>query len=254
MLRLNINGWEIRTTFRFCMKLDMSANHAVGGSEGYSAHGTKGNIDVIFRKSFDLPQIRRAKCPARSRVHLCFTPRAAWYTLTYVKIEQLHLLPLSGPATLDSAIRLLAGALTLGAIVLLGRWLSVLTAPRPVAELPSAVITRPEWSTQAVSRLFGSGAQSSPLQAMVGLHLTGVFAGSKGGGFATIHTQRGEVPVFSGDEVAPGVILKHVERDRVILLVSGIQKELPLHETSVPAVVSPRAPYRRGSPSQAEEE
>ncbi len=133
----------------------------------------------------------------------------------------------------DSATRLLAVAFTLAAIILAGRWLTELTAPRPVAELPSAAIIQAESSTQTVSRLFGNG--SAQPQALEGLHLTGVFAGSKGGGFATIHTRTGDVPFFPGDEIVPGVILKQIESDRVILLSSGTQKELQLDENNPPA-------------------
>lgn len=66
------------------------------------------------------------------------------------------------------------------------------------------------------------------------MYLTGVFAGSRGGGFATIRTRTGDVHVFPGEEVAPGVILKQMERNRVILLSSGIEKELKLSESPVP--------------------
>ena len=153
-----------------------------------------------------------------------------------VKMERLHLPALSGPVIFDSAARLLAVAFTLAAIMLAGRWLTELTAPRPVAELPSATMTQPESSTKTVSRLFGSvGTQS---QALEGLYLTGVYAGSKGGGFATIHTRTGDVHVFPGDEVVPGVILKQIESNRVILLNSGTQKELQLRENNAPAPTS----------------
>ena len=171
-----------------------------------------------------------------------------------VKMERLHLPALSGPVLFDSAARLLAVAFSLAAVMLAARWLTELTAPRPVAELPSAPMTQPESSTKTVSRLFGSSATQP--QALAGLHLTGVFAGSKGGGFATIHTRTGDVPVFPGDEVVPGVILKQIESDRVILLTSGTQKELQLHENNAPAATSTpqAAPDRRRQRIQAEKE
>lgn len=155
---------------------------------------------------------------------------------------------------LDSGIRLLGVAFALAAIILASRWLTELTAPRPVAELPSAALTPPEPSTKTVSRLFG--AAGAPSQVLEGLHLTGVFSGSKGGGFATIHTQTGDVPVFPGDEVAPGIILKQIESDRVILLSSGTQKELRLHEDNTPAAAAPPPPnsFRRRPRSQGAEE
>jgi hypothetical protein len=151
----------------------------------------------------------------------------------------------------DSAARLFSVAFALAAIMLAGRWLTELTAPRPVAELPSAAMTQPEPVTKTVSRLFGSGG-SVQAQALEGLHLTGVFAGSKGGGFATIHTRTGDVPVFPGDEVAPGIILKQIESNRVILLTSGTQKELQLQENNAPITASIRqatASTRQASPS-----
>jgi hypothetical protein len=127
-------------------------------------------------------------------------------------------------------------AFTLAAILLAGHWLTELTAPRPIAVLPSAAIAPPVLSSGTISRLFGSGIVQ--LQALEGLQLTGVFTGSRGGGFATIHTRAGDVPVFAGDEVVTGVILKQIEGNRVILLTSGTEKELKLRESTVPAAPS----------------
>jgi hypothetical protein len=160
-----------------------------------------------------------------------------------VKMERLHLPTLSGPVIFDSGARLLAVAFSLAAVILAGRWLTELTAPRPVAELPSTPMTQPDSNLSTISRLFGTGTTQS--QALEGLHLTGVFAGSRGGGFATIHTRAGDMPVFRGDEVAPGVIVKQIESDRVILLNLGTQKELRLQEGYAPVV----APAPQASPS-----
>jgi hypothetical protein len=151
-------------------------------------------------------------------------------------MERLHLPALSGPVLFDFAARLLAVAFTLAAILLAGHWLTELTAPRPIAVLPSAAIAPPVLSSGTISRLFGSGIVQ--LQALEGLQLTGVFTGSRGGGFATIHTRAGDVPVFAGDEVVTGVILKQIEGNRVILLTSGTEKELKLRESTVPAAPS----------------
>lgn len=145
-------------------------------------------------------------------------------------MERLHLPALSGPVIFDSGARLLAVAFSLAAVILAGRWLTEVTAPRPVAELPSAPMAQTDSNPKTISRLFGTGAAQS--QALEGLYLTGVFAGSRGGGFATIHTRAGDVPVFRGDQVVPGVILKQIESDRVILLSSGTQKELRLNESN----------------------
>jgi len=154
-----------------------------------------------------------------------------------VKIERLNLPPLSGPAIFDSAGRLLTVAFALAGIILAAWWLTRLTAPRPVAELPSAVIAQPESGTGTISRLFATADVKS--EDVEGLQLTGVYAGTRGGGFATIRTRSGDVHAFPGDEVVPGIVLKHIERDRVILLVSGVEKELMLPEIAVPSAESP---------------
>ena len=156
-----------------------------------------------------------------------------------MKLERWHFSTLSGPAIFDSAARLATAAFTLVAVLLAGSWLSELTAPRPVAELPSTAMVQSESATGSISRLFASASVQAEVVAVEGLQLTGVYAGTRGGGFATIRTRSGDVHAFPGDEVAPGVILEHIERDRVIVLVSGVEKELMLPETAVPSAESP---------------
>lgn len=171
-----------------------------------------------------------------------------------MKLDRFHFPALSGPLLFDSAARVLTVVFALAAVILTGQWLTEFTAPRPVAELPSAAIAQPESATGTIRRLFaGESVQSQDLE---GLSLTGVYYGSQGGGFATIRTRSGEVHAFRGDEVAAGVILKHMERDRVILLVSGVEKELVLPETAVPAAEAPTqaAPNRPGQTFQVEQE
>lgn len=154
-----------------------------------------------------------------------------------MKLERLHFSTLSGPAIFDSAARLSTAAFTLVAVLLAGSWLSELTAPRPVAELPSTPMVQSESASGSISRLFATADVKS--EDVEGLQLTGVYAGTRGGGFATIRTATGDVHAFPGDEVAPGVILKQIERDRVILLASGVEKELMLPETAVPSAETP---------------
>jgi hypothetical protein len=171
----------------------------------------------------------------------------------YVKMQRLHLPALSGPVLFDFAARLFTVVFALAAIILAGHWLTELTAPRPVAVLPSTAISQPVSSAGMISRLFGSGVVQT--QALEGLQLTGVFGGVRGGGFATIHTRAGDVPVFPGEEVVPGVILKKIEGDRVILLTSGIEKELKLRETTVsPAASSPQTFQTPSSPTRVQGE
>ncbi len=171
-----------------------------------------------------------------------------------MKMERFRFHALSGPALFDSAARLFTVVFTLAAIILAGRWLTELTAPRPVAELPSATVAQPVSGTGAVSRLFGGGDVES--QTLEGFHLTGVFAGLRGGGFATIRTRTGDVHVFPGEEVVPGVTLKQMESDRVILLSSGVEKELKLRDNPAPpAALSPQAITNRPpQPVRAEQE
>jgi hypothetical protein len=154
-----------------------------------------------------------------------------------VNVELLKIPPLPLPAIFEASVRLLVIAIALGAIVLASRWLTDLTAPRPVARLPSAAFVQPETGIKTIGRLFGVG-ESRP-EAVEGLRLTGVFAGSRGGGFATFHTPNGDVSVFPGDEVVPGVKLKQIERDRVILLTAESMRELPLSNAQGAAAAAP---------------
>jgi hypothetical protein len=128
----------------------------------------------------------------------------------------------------DAAIRLLGLVLVIFAVLLASRWLTEWTAPRPVAKLPSMPMAPPENSVKMVGKLFGTSEVRT--QALDGLQLVGVFAGSKGGGFATFRTRSGAISVFTGDDIAPGVKLKQIERDRVVIVSAGIQKELRLAE------------------------
>lgn len=128
----------------------------------------------------------------------------------------------------DASVRLLGLLLILLAVLLAGRWLTELTAPRPVAKLPSISIAPQENNLKLVSKLFGAGETQS--QALDGLQLAGVFANSRGGGFATFRTRSGAISVFAGGDIVPGVKLKQIEGDRVIVTSAGIQKELRLSE------------------------
>jgi hypothetical protein len=177
-----------------------------------------------------------SKIPIQGQVKSMHNPLAKGLYFRAMKLERWHFPSLSGPAIFDSAGRLLTAAFALAAVILAAWWLTRLTAPRPVAELASVVIAQPESGTGSISRLFATANVQSP--DTEGLQLTGVYAGTRGGGFATIHTRTSDVHVFPGDEVVPGVVLKQIERDRVILLSSGVEKELMLPETAVPSAES----------------
>lgn len=153
-----------------------------------------------------------------------------------LSMERLHFPSLSGPAAFDQAARLIALAFAVAAVAMAARWLTAWTAPRPVAELAATPMLQPQAGTGAITRLFAPAS----VQAAAGvdaLLLTGVFAGSRGGGFATIRTREGEVHVFRGDEVVPGVTVKDIAGDRVMLSVAGVEKALELaSDAAVPAV------------------
>lgn len=153
--------------------------------------------------------------------------------------ELFKLPPLPVPVLFDASVRLLGLAIALGAILLASRWLTELTAPRPVARLPSVGLALPETGPSTIGQMFGVN-ETHP-QAIEGLSLTGVFVGSRGGGFATFRTPKGAVSVFPGDEVVPGVKLKQIERDRVILLSADAKKELPLSTQPIAAESAPPA-------------
>ena len=136
-------------------------------------------------------------------------------------------------------------AFALAAIVLLGRWLTEITAPRPVAELPATPMLQQQLASASVTRLFAVTSIESPV--VEGLELTGVFSGSRGGGFATLRTREGEVHAFRGDEVAPGVVVKDIAGDRVIVVAAGVERELKLAQDAAgqTAVSSPQTAIGR---------
>ncbi len=135
---------------------------------------------------------------------------------------------MSRPAFFDATIRLLGLLIVIFAVLLTSRWLTELTAPRLVAKLPSMPIAAPENSLKTVGKLFGTSKARS--ESLDGLYLAGLFSGSRGSGFATFRTRSGSISVFPGGEISPGVTLKQIEKDRVIVLSAGVQKELRLNE------------------------
>lgn len=177
-----------------------------------------------------------------------------------MKLEKFNLASLPVPVLFDAATRVLGFVIALAAILLASRWLTEMTAPRPVARLPAVAQAPGENGSKSIRRLFG--ASETQAQATDGLFLTGVFAGSKGGGFAIIRTPKGMVSVFPGDEVVPGIKLKQIEKDRVLLLTPDSTRELlltaaPEQSASVPVQAgvasSPATPVQAAAtmPTQA---
>ena len=153
------------------------------------------------------------------------------------KLTSLRWPPVSrsyGPALFDAVIRMLGTLTLVAAVVLASWWMTRLTAPRPVAKLPSTPVALSENNLILVSKLFGTGALQAQTQTLEGVKLTGIFAGAKGGGFAIFRTRAGEISAFAGDEVVPGIKLKEIQDDRVILMSGGVQNELRLRDANEP--------------------
>lgn len=155
-----------------------------------------------------------------------------------------RLSPLSVPDVYEMAVRLVRAIAILGVVLLSGWWLTHLTAPRPVARMPTLPATRPDHSPKMLDKLFGSADHHA--KAADGLQLVGVFSGSGGGGFATFLTPKGAMSVFVGKDVIPGVVLKRIDADRVTLVSAGVERELRLVEpgthSSAPVVQAAAAP------------
>lgn len=155
----------------------------------------------------------------------------------------------SPPATFEISISLIGITFTLAAVILAAWWLTHLTAPRPVAKLPSSPMAFSDNSAMMISRLFGVAGMRT--ESIEGLRLTGVYAGSRGGGFATFNSKKGAISVFVGDEIVPGVVLKMMKNDRVTVLAAGAQKELQLRGDSGSTAPSNTHPASQPSSVQA---
>lgn len=139
-------------------------------------------------------------------------------------------------------IRVLIWALML---VLVAWWVSVLTSPRPVANLPArgAYIVE-DYHASSLIRLFG--AKAGKVHGDDGsLRLVGVFANERGNGFATFITREGSVSVLAGREIVPGVVLKKIHKDRVTVLHTGVMTEISLIERNG-QLVGPVEPVSSG--------
>lgn len=113
-------------------------------------------------------------------------------------------------------------------LMLMALWLTRLTAPRPVAALPTVDTQDMAAGLEPALRLFGATAQTP---AQVGhIELTGVSTSTSGQGFATFRTREGARFALVGEEIGPGVRLKAVRGDHVIVLMAGVEHRLALPE------------------------
>lgn len=146
---------------------------------------------------------------------------------------------ISRAAVFDRALQALPFVFALCAIALLAYWLTVLTAPRPVAELPAVSAVQDGHGAEGLVRLFGSGDVAASYAG--DLELVGVFADARGGGFAAFNTSKGPVSALAGAEIVPGVVLVRVGRDGVVISRSGARQELALRPAVPPASAPPSA-------------
>lgn len=137
-------------------------------------------------------------------------------------------------------IRLLRLVLALAVLALVAVWLTRLGAPRPVAALPVPATPSQAVNAAAVLKVFGIGGQAAQT---AGIELTGLYARANGQGFATFRTPRGPLSGNAGDEIQPGVRLRQVGADHVLLLVDGAELRLEL-----PA--QPSTPFNPAPPTQ----
>jgi general secretion pathway protein C len=124
------------------------------------------------------------------------------------------------------------------AVLLLAKHVWVLFAPAERA-IPGTAVTAQ--SAQA-EQLFGVVSTSTAAASLSGIRPIGIFAHSKNG-FAVMMTERGQVGVGIGAEVAPGIKLVETHADHVILERSGVRQRVDL--SKAPAAtggITPAAP------------
>ncbi len=152
---------------------------------------------------------------------------------------------LKGLQTLTSALpryalsRLVQGVTVAAGLILVAWWATQWTAPRPVAALPGNLAGReaPADPRDAL-RVLGLASDAGVAD---GLRLTGIYAATDGGGFATFVTPKGPVQVLVGKEVAAGILLQEVGENHVVLSVGGVRRQVPLRDEAA-GLASLRSP------------
>jgi general secretion pathway protein C len=132
------------------------------------------------------------------------------------------------------AVGIILAALLVASVT---EWVLTLSARRTPAEPVRVVDAAPVESVQAtdvtpVARLFGAGSASD----VGGIRALGVMAeGGTGRGIAVLGIEGKPAKSYrSGDTVAPGVILKEVRKDGVVISRAGVAQELRLTKTPAP--------------------
>jgi general secretion pathway protein C len=144
------------------------------------------------------------------------------------------------------AVRLITVVLSVLLVASVTEWLLRFSArrtpPEPVRVLPAADLDpRGQLTdTAPIARLFGAGGSAD-----ASIRALGVMADEGNGRGIAVLAVSGQAPKAyrSGQSVAPGVVLKEVRRDRVVLARSGMLQELRIPARSAPA--APPAPITR---------
>jgi len=129
------------------------------------------------------------------------------------------------PAVIDALHPMIIAAITIATVALSAHWLTHWLAPGPVAALPDSPRFVGQEDPRAAHRLFGTRVQA--VLAPGGLTLTGLYARPRGG-FAVFRGSEGALYALEGEELMPGILLKRIAADHVVLWADGVESRLDL--------------------------
>jgi general secretion pathway protein C len=129
------------------------------------------------------------------------------------------------------------------AMLLLAKHAWVLFAPAERAVPTTSLSAEPAQAGQ----LFGEISKQDATASLNGIRPIGIFAHPKHG-FAVMMTDRGQVGVGQGSEVAPGIRLVETHADHVVLERNGTRHRVDLDKAPVASGISPApaSPQVRG--------
>lgn len=97
-------------------------------------------------------------------------------------------------------------------------------------ESSAIIVPATTQSFENTENLFGQIDKSTSSTSLNGIRVVGLFAHPTSG-FAVIQTNQGQIGVGIGDQVAPGVHLKEIYVDYVILDCNGIKNRVDMQRT-----------------------
>lgn len=135
----------------------------------------------------------------------------------------------------DAVYFLLELALVAALAVMLAHWTWTFAAPASLAA-PSRAVLAADAKTDVPRGLFGGAGETARAEAVAAdLRLVGVIAGP--GGRAMFKSQGGAPRIAgAGEAVAPGIVLKEVHADHVVLEKGGALERLKLDRRAAPAL------------------